>query len=169
MLRSWAVLEDPLQEALHKLKYRRDIGLGDALAGQIAEFVRAQEWPVEIVVPVPLGRKRIAERGYNQVGLIARPLALALKAGFSPGGLVRQRETRSQVGLTKSERLNNVRGAFRARPALVGGKIVLLVDDVATTGSTLSSGAEALLAAGARGVYALTVARALPRHGLLRV
>jgi ComF family protein len=154
---------------LHKLKYRRDIGLGDALASQMAGFVQKLEWPIDMIVPVPLGRKRMRERGYNQVGLIARPLALALGLAFVPNALVRRRETQSQVGLSRSERSKNVLGAFRANRELVSLKNILLMDDVATTGSTLSSGAEALLSSGARDVFALTVARALPRHGLISV
>ncbi len=163
-LRTWSALEDPVQEALHKLKYRRDIGLGEALSNQIAEFVRAQHWPIDMIIPIPLGRKRIIERGYNQVGLIAYPLALVLGVSFAPNALMRQVETRSQVGLTKTERRQNVRGAFKALETQILNKTVLLIDDVATTGSTLSSGAEALLSSGAQDVYALTVARALPRH-----
>lgn len=158
-----------MQEALHKLKYRRDMGLGDALAAQIADFVRSQNWPMDLIVPIPLGRKRIKERGYNQVALIARPLAQSLGVRFAPAALVRRRETRSQVGLARGARLENVRGAFQADPGHVHGKVVLLMDDVATTGSTLSSGAEALIGSGARRVLALTIARALPRHGLTRV
>jgi competence protein ComFC len=164
LLRTWAALEDPVQEALHKLKYRRDVSLGDALSKQLVEFVRTLRWPIDVIIPVPLGRKRISERGYNQVGLIAYPLSLALGVGFAPRALMRSVETRSQVGLTRSERRDNVRGAFAAIASRVSGKTILLVDDVATTGSTLSSGAEALLAAGAHDVYALAVARALPRR-----
>ena len=162
-LRTWAVLQDPVQEALHKLKYRRDVGLGDALARQMADFVAGLCWPLELVVPVPLGRKRLVERGYNQVALIAYPLALTSGMKFAPGALARQRETRSQVGLTREARRENVQGAFRADASLVRGKVVLLMDDVATTGSTLSAAAGALRASGAADVYALTVARAVPR------
>jgi len=164
-LRSWCVFEDPVQEALHRLKYRSDIGLGDSLAGQMLEFVRGLKWPVDMIVPIPLGRKRLKERGYNQVGLIARPLAIALGLEYAPHALARRRETRSQVGLSKDARRKNVRDAFVAA-ARVNGKTILVMDDVATTGSTLSAGAEAFFLSGAKDVYALTVARALPRHGL---
>jgi competence protein ComFC len=166
ILRSWSVFEAPVRNALHKLKYRRDMALGDALAAQLSEFTMDLKWPVEMIVPVPLGKKRLEERGYNQVSLIARPLALAAGIFFAPDALIRVCETRSQVALTKAERRSNVSGAFEARGTRVNGRIVLLMDDVATTGSTLSSCAEALYAAGARDVFALTASRALAHHGL---
>lgn len=167
-LRSWAVFADPVQEALHRLKYRRDIGLGDSLAAHMVDFVRGLDWPIDMVVPVPLGRKRLNERGYNQVGLIARPLAMALGLEYAPHELARRRETRSQVGLSKQARRENVQDAFVAGKR-VKGKTILVVDDVATTGSTLSSGADACFSSGAKDVYGLTVARALPQHGLVKV
>jgi len=165
-LRSWSVFDGPIRNALHRLKYRRDIGLGEALTLQLAEYLAELHWPVDLVVPVPLGRKRRAERGYNQVGLIARPLSMALRLAYAPDALLRDQETRSQVGLTKVQRQENVRKAFRANQARATGRVVLLVDDVATTGSTLSSCARALREAGARDVFAFTVSRAMPRHGL---
>jgi competence protein ComFC len=168
-LRAWAAFDFPVRQALHKLKYRRDMGLGDALAVPIAAFADALNWPLDVVVPVPLGRKRIQERGYNQVDLIARPLSLALGLEYNPGALKRKRETVSQVGLSAVERRNNMQNAFLADALVVRGKTVLVMDDVATTGSTLISCSEALLQAGANDVYALTVARALPHHGLHQV
>ncbi|HEX2696523.1 MAG TPA: hypothetical protein VHM28_02370, partial [Anaerolineales bacterium] len=141
-------------------------GLGDALAAHLSEFVRELNWSVDLIVPVPLGRKRSQERGYNQVNLIARPLSLAMRIGYAPDALARIRETRSQVGLTKMERRANVYQAFRAKETRVKNRVVLLMDDVATTGSTLSSCAEACYAAGARDVFAFTVSRALAHHDL---
>lgn len=166
VLRSWSIFEFPIRNALHRLKYRRDIGLGDALAAQMYDFVVKLHWPINLVIPVPLGRKRLEERGYNQVGLIARPLALEMGIGFAPTALTRIRETKSQVGLTKAERHQNMCGAFQAEGTRVNGQIILLMDDVATTGSTLSSCAEALYKAGAQDVFALTVSRALTHHDL---
>ncbi|MEW5939935.1 MAG: ComF family protein [Chloroflexota bacterium] len=164
-MRSWAAFDSPVRQALHKLKYRRDMGLGDALAVPIARFVAALDWPLDAVAPVPLGRKRLQERGYNQVALIAHPLSLSLGLDYRQTALKRTRDTKSQVGLNAQERRDNVRQAFIADPRLVRGKTILVVDDVATTGSTLSSCADALLQAGAADVFALTVARALPHHG----
>jgi competence protein ComFC len=141
-LRAWTVYEDPVKKALHKLKYRRDIALGDELAAQIAHFIKELNWHIDVVVPIPLGRQRYKERGYNQVGMIARPLSLALGFEFAPHALTRRKETRSQVGLTRLERIDIVHQAFLA-DAGVRGKNVLVVDDVSTTESTLSSGSEA--------------------------
>ncbi len=166
VLRSWSVFDAPVRNALHRLKYRNDMGLGDSLAAQMVEFVRGLNWQVDMIAPVPLGRKRLQERGYNQVGLIARPLAMAMQIDFVPDALERARETRSQVGLTRPERRENVQNAFRANRARVEKRRILLMDDVATTGSTLSSCAEAFYAAGVQDVFALTVSRALARHGL---
>ena len=106
------------------------------------------------------------ERGYNQVALLAKPLAGILNWAYEPKALTRVRETRSQVGLSPQERMENISGAFSADPDLVTGKIILLVDDIVTTGATLSACSEALFKAGSLNLYALTLARALPYHGL---
>jgi len=160
VLRAWAVFDDPVRSALHRLKYRRDMSMGDLLAAQMLAFVEELCWPIDLIVPIPLGRQRLKERGYNQVGMVAWPLALALDIQYAPGVLTRRRETRSQVGLSKPERRENVHQAFAA-DARVRRRTVLVMDDVSTTGSTLSSSAEALFLSGASDVYALTVARAL--------
>jgi ComF family protein len=107
---------------------------------------------------VPLYPLRESQRGYNQAALLARPLAERLDFPYAPGLLARRRQTAPQVGLSRARRRENVRDAFDARPG-VEGRVVLLVDDVTTTGSTLASAATACLAAGATRVYALTLAR----------
>ena len=163
------IFEGPIRNALHKLKYRRNLGLGEALAQYLAEYLSSLAWPIELVVPVPLGRNRYRERGYNQVALFAQPLAAGLGLRYAPKTLVRVRDTQSQVGLSAAERKENVSGAFLADPSLAGGKSVLIMDDVATTGATLASCAEELSGAGAISVYALTLARALPQYGLPKV
>ncbi len=112
MMRSWLVFEGPIRNALHALKYRRNMALGEALAKHLAGFVGTLGWPVNVVVPVPLGKGRKKERGYNQVGLVAMPLAAVNHWSYSPRALVRTRETRSQVGLTIAQRKENVLGAF---------------------------------------------------------
>jgi competence protein ComFC len=166
LLRPWTVFEEPVRKALHRLKYRRDIGLGEALSNQMSGFVAQLGWPVDTLIPIPLGKKRLKERGYNQVAMVAMPLSIQLGLDYHPTALARARETRSQVGLSAVERQENVQGAFFADRVKVSGRSVLLLDDVSTTGATLSSAAEALLTSGAREVYAVTIARALPHHGL---
>lgn len=168
-MRSWAVFDSPIQNALHTIKYRRNIGLADSIAIQMAGHLRSLQWDVDMVVPAPLGRNRLRERGYNQVALVARPLALELNWEYAPGALEKIRETRSQVGLTISQRRENVSRVYQADPAKVKRRAVVLMDDVSTTGSTISSCTEALLSAGARDVFVLTIARALAHHDLNRV
>ena len=170
LMRSWAVFDSPVKNVLHTIKYRRNItGVADALALQMVDFVRSLQWLLDIVVPVPLGRKRLKERGYNQVGLVARPLAYELGLKYTPGALQKIRETQSQVGLTISQRRENVANAYQANPSVVKRKSILLMDDVATTGSTILACTDALLSAGALEVYVLTIARALSHHDLSRV
>jgi len=169
MMRSWAVFDSSVQNALHTLKYRRNVGIGDSLAMQMKEFVCSLNWDVDILIPVPLGKKRLKERGYNQVGLVARSLAYEIGLLYSPQALWKSRETRSQVGLNLSQRWENVSDAYQADPEVVERKSILLIDDVATTGSTVRACAEALISAGAQGVYAITIARALSHHDLTRV
>jgi predicted amidophosphoribosyltransferase len=101
--------------------------------------------------------------------LVARGLAYEAGLEYIPQALWKSRETRSQVGLTISQRRENVQNAYQANPESVRRKSILLMDDVATTGSTIQSCANALLSAGAREVYAITVARALSHHDLTRV
>jgi competence protein ComFC len=159
--RSWAAFRGPVRQALHRLKYKGDIAMGDILAQPLVTFMEKLDWKVELVVPVPLGVARFAERGYNQAALIARPIALALRLPYQPKALEKVRETRSQVDLNVAERKQNVAGAFQAHAVWVGGSSVLVIDDVTTSGSTLDACAAALFAAGAKQVYGLTLARAV--------
>ena len=169
MMRSWAVFDSPVQNALHTLKYRRNVGIGDSLAIQMKDFVYSLHWDIDVLIPVPLGKKRLQERGYNQVGLVARSLAYEVGLEYRTRALWKSRETRSQVGLNISQRWENVHNAYQAEPDVVKRKTILLMDDVATTGSTIQACAGALLSAGARDVYAITIARALSHHDLTRV
>jgi ComF family protein len=159
-MRSVAYFEGPLQHALHRLKYKRDIILADSLASLLHAAWQTQALPGEGVVPVPLSSRRLRERGYNQAGLLARGFAELAGLRYMPDGVTRLRHTASQVGLTAEQRRANVAGAFEGRPRVVAGHAVILVDDVRTTGATLEACAEALRAAGAASVWGLTLARA---------
>lgn len=157
--RSWAEYSGSLRRVLLSLKYHRDLAMGLGLAQKLQRFLSTQEWEVDAVVPVPLAQQRLMQRGYNQVDLFARPLALAHQADYLPVALQRQKETASQVGLSVDERFNNMRAAFKAQQEMVKGKRIALLDDVMTTGATLSAAAQALRESGASHVYALTIAR----------
>jgi ComF family protein len=159
-LRSWGVFKGPLRNALHSLKYKGDIGLGSKLAGPMLHDLSQLNWQVEMVVPVPLSLARFQERGYNQAALLARPIAIGLRLPYRTACLRKIRETQTQVGLRAEERRINVLGAYEAAKEAVAGKKILLIDDVATSGSTLNECAAALLRAGATEVYGYTLARA---------
>lgn len=159
-LRSWGSFTGPLRKALHRLKYKQDIGLGEALAVPLITMTKQLNWKPDFITAVPLGAARLKERGYNQARLLAYPMALALNIPTRFDAIQRTRETRSQVGLNRTQRRQNVQGAFQASPA-VTGKTVLVIDDVTTTGATLQACAVALKTAGAAQVYALTLARAI--------
>ena len=159
-IRSWAVFRGPIRNAIHRLKYQRDIALGDIFTEPLVEVFENTAWDVDLITPVPLGIARQKERGYNQASLLAIPIALKLQFPYLPKALMRTRETLSQVDLSREQRQENVAGAFIARSKYVYGKKVLVVDDVTTSGSTLDSCADALFRAGASNVYGLTLARA---------
>ncbi len=154
------VHEGLLRQALLALKYEHTPQLAGPLGARLAELVRRQAWPVELLVPVPLHPSRERERGYNQAQLLG--LALAEQHGVvqCPAALRRVVATRAQVGLDLQQRRHNVKGAFVADRLLVQGRAVLLVDDVYTTGATMGACAQALHDAGARTVYGLTLTRA---------
>jgi ComF family protein len=151
-----------MAEAITRFKYgdRPDLArpLGQLLARATRVLVND---PPALVVPVPLHPVRLSERRYNQSALLARFVAADLGARFAPLALARRRDTPRQATLERAERATNVEGAFAARsePVLTGRR-VLLVDDVATTGSTLGACRAAALGAGAAEVRCAVLARA---------
>jgi ComF family protein len=154
----------PLGEAPRGVKYQDRPELTEPMADLARSAVRSAglgsaAQRIDLVVPVPLHRARLAERGYNQSALIARPIARELGARFAASALTRSRATAPQAKLDRAARLTNVAQAFVAhRHARLKGRSVLLVDDVATTGATLVDCARALRQAGANPIRALVVA-----------
>lgn len=159
-MRTAAVYKTPLREAIHRLKYKHDIGLGEALSHYLIELYDSLDWKVDMVVPVPLSPSKLQERGYNQSSLLAWPLAKWHNLLFLPSAIQRIRNTRPQVELSAKERRENVKDAFFARD-IVRGKRILVIDDVTTTGSTIQACCKALINAQASEVYAMTLARAV--------
>ncbi len=158
--RSPYVYEGNLMTAIHEFKYGKKSYLARSLGPLLASY--ADTWLGRdndlLVMPVPLHPKRLKERGFNQSLLLARHVASRLEANLDYLSLRRNRWTRPQIGLTSDERKRNVRRAFEiVRPEGLKGKTVLLVDDVATTGSTLNECARALKKAGVEEVFCLVL------------
>jgi len=160
-IRSWAYFEGPLQKAIHKLKYRKDLGLSVILAQPMIQLLTEQKWQIDLITAIPLDENRQKERGFNQALYLARPIAWGNEVMIKPSAIRRIKITRSQVGLSLEERKMNVADVFSAKQELVSGKSILIVDDVVTTGSTINSCAAALTKAGALRIYGLTLARSM--------
>ena len=148
-----------LASAVRAFKYEGATDLSHLLAERLITAVRTQIWRVDVVVPVPLHADRLLERGYNQAALLGDQVARSLGFRFEPGLLRRIRSTSQQARLSGSERLENVSGAFDASPA-TQDKAILLIDDVVTTGSTLSECARALRARNAAALYGIAISHA---------
>jgi len=147
-------------EAIQKMKYKGRADLAYPLGGLLRVALQSSHKlsdPIDVVVPVPLHPSRIHERGYNQATLLARHAAKAVQ-GRLIHALLRVRDTKKQALADRAERLVNVEGAFLVR-VNVAGLRVLLVDDVCTTGATLKSCRDSLLAAGARDVQCFALAQ----------
>jgi ComF family protein len=152
-----ALFGGPVADAVHALKYGGRSAVAEPLGAWMSSRIELPRGTT--VVAVPLGRRRRADRGYDQAALLGDALARAAGLRRLPAALRRVRETPPQVGLDRAARARNVEGAFAARPA-VRGLDLLLVDDVVTTGATAGAAAAALLAAGARSVRLAALARA---------
>lgn len=154
--------EFPVTTLVPALKYEDALSHARVLGLLLARHVRrcAGARDVDRVVPMPLHPTRLVERGYNQSHEIARFTAADLGLALVPRALRRVRPTTPQVGLDRSARHDNVRGAFAADAALARGFRLALLDDVVTTASTVEAAARALLDAGARSVDVWCVARA---------
>ena len=154
----------PVRSAIHAFKYDRQLRLVGPLGDLLCQALSDTDWAVDLVVPVPLHATRLRERGYNQAALLARQVAQTRGWAFAHDAVRRVRETASQVDLNAQERRANVDGAFVADSSAVARRHVLVVDDVLTTGATMSACADALRAAGAACVYGAAVAGAVGHH-----
>ena len=146
----------------HSPELKAKVGL-EAVRGlkTITEIAQARPLQADVVVPVPLASRRLRQRGFNQARLLAGEIAATVH-GAVGGDVLRRDERTAQQTLGAPERLLNLYGALTCQqPAEVHGKRVLLVDDVVTTGATLSACADALAAAGAERITALAFARDL--------
>jgi len=166
LVRIATLYREPLRSAIHALKYSGQPELAEPLARYCIAVAQQPPWTeilpqIDGVIPVPLHAQRMAERGYNQSALLAAAFAREMGLPMTENWLRRARQTQSQVGLSAVERQQNVADAFHADSA-VAGKRLLLMDDVFTTGATLTACAQALRLAGAAAVYGLVLSAPAP-------
>jgi ComF family protein len=167
-MRAVAVYDDGAGRIVQALKYHDHTELASAMGRMMARAAADLTDGIDLVVPVPLHRRRLWRRRFNQSAMIAAEVAAVIGRPHAPELVLRIKATRQQVGLKASERAANVQGAFRAspeaRPELVGRR-VLLVDDVYTTGATVKAVTRALLRGGAASVDVVVFARVVEGLG----
>ncbi|WP_082540496.1 ComF family protein [Bosea sp. Leaf344] len=154
--------EGTARDLVHRLKYGDRLDLALTLGRMMVPAGAELLAQADLIVPIPLHRTRLWRRRFNQAAALADVVARLSRLPCSPFALERRKRTRQQVGLTRTQRAENLQGAFivpRSRRPLVEGRAVLLVDDVLTTGATVNAAARALLRAGATRVDCLTFAR----------
>ena len=158
-LRAPYLMQGPIQQAIYSLKYRSVRAIAPELAQLLAQFIMRRRITGDLLVPVPLHSRRLRSRGYNQSALLAQELAKLTGLSVDERLVFRTRDAPPQVhAASREQRRSNVEDSFQCNDSLTG-ESVILVDDVVTTGSTLSACAAALRDAGAVSVWGLTVAR----------
>jgi len=154
-----ALFQGSLRSAIHEFKYNKQPFLAKSCAAVMLPFARGLPVP-DLVIPVPLSRKRLRERRYNQSALLARQLAKALDVSLADDVVGRMHADMNQVGLDAKARWENVKSQFtvlHTAIAQIKDRRILLVDDVITTGATLNALAQILKKSGAASVHALTL------------
>lgn len=156
------IYSDPLKPLITRMKFSGNLALARLLGELVYEEINTKisDMP-EAILPVPLHPRRLKQRGFNQAIELARPLAKQMRIPVLIDAVERQVNTPSQTGLSKKQRRRNLRHAFQVTQTLPYSHIVLL-DDVITTGQTVSALAERLKSAGVKQVDCWSVARALP-------
>lgn len=161
-LRATGLYEGLLLDLIVRLKYRGEERLASFLGDRMADILPLESPCFDLVLPVPLHITRLRGRGFNQALLLARRVGRRLGVAVDPFILCKIRPTSPQATLRLDERRKNLRGAFSLRGReVVRGKTVLLVDDVATTGTTLNEAGRVLKQAGVERVEAIVAARAV--------
>lgn len=159
-IRSPFRFDEVVRKSIHELKYRNLKAISACLAELLADYLKENPLPGEALVSVPLHPRRLRERGYNQSGLVAGELGKRIGLPVIEDCLVRVKQAQPQVrAVDVEERRRNVADAFVCRDERVGGKQIILIDDVCTSGATLESCAAALKNRGATSVWGLTLAR----------
>jgi ComF family protein len=151
-----------LKEAIHKLKYGYIKDMAQPLSLLVLTHLHLIEEQIDssfIIIPVPLSAKKKRRRGFNQSEEIGKIISEATGLCLCFDGLMKIKENKPQMELNKKERTENIKNCFRAEKEKVGGRNIILLDDVYTTGSTMEECAKVLKQSGAKKVYGLTIAR----------
>jgi ComF family protein len=156
---SAAIYEPPLREAIHAFKYNETPHLADLFSEWMSETWRSSRLDASCCAPVPLHTSRLRERGFNQSEWLSERFSKRTKLAHKPRALQRIRRTDQQALLEPDQRRQNVKDAFIADATQVKDMKIVLIDDVLTTGATMSECARVLLEAGASEVFALTLTR----------
>ncbi len=163
-IHSVGVYEDVLKSAILRFKFKKRTQLAEPLGMLMVRYLsrHLDTSRLDFIVPVPLHKKRLNVRGFNQSELLAHVLTGYYKVPTVSGLLFRTKDTLPQFNLPRAERLKNVKGAFEVKgKGLLKDRNVLLIDDIYTTGFTISECTRALKDNGARSVHVLTLSRAL--------
>jgi len=158
---SLGVYDEETEALIENFKYRRKRRLGAFLSELLSEgLLDSAKLPgADFIVAVPLHKRKLRERGFNQSKIIASQLSEKLGIPVLPDSVIRKRNTRSQTGLSREERRKNVKDAFKLTGKVdLEGRRLLLVDDVLTTGATVSECARTLKSAGAERIWGVTLA-----------
>lgn len=152
--------EMPISDMIQRFKYESNTHLAEPMAMLMVEAIEERGWEFDAIVPVPLHVKRLDLRGYNQAAYLAYSIGKIMGGREVLGTvLIRIRNTPSQIGMDRDERMWNLYNSFEVRQGhIVEGKTILLIDDVLTTGSTVDHCSSALLEAGAKKIYVATFA-----------
>ncbi|MCK9425591.1 MAG: ComF family protein [Ignavibacteriaceae bacterium] len=157
------VKDSPLQQVIHQIKYQKKFLLAVELGKMLGNSLLKNKpgWKVDIILPVPLHSLKKAERGFNQSFYIAKGISKVTKFQVSHSIIKRKRYTESQTKKNLNERAENMSEAFIVKHAdKIGGKNILLVDDVITTGATIRECGKKLQEYGAANIYAASIALA---------
>jgi Predicted amidophosphoribosyltransferases len=131
-----------MQKIIHALKYQSMTEIGELLGYRMGLMLKNNSWiqEIDMIIPVPLSKKRMYERGYNQTSFITKAISETLHIAHDESAVIRKKNTESQTHKSRIERTNNLADAFEIiKPDMLQNKHILLVDDVLTTGATIES------------------------------
>lgn len=147
------------QKIIHELKYNNQPELGELMGEWYGHELVKENWPIDMIIPVPLHRSKLVRRGFNQSDAIANGISKVTGWPVRPELVVRRRKTTSQTKKSKVERWKNMQSVYRlTETGAVSDQTILVVDDVLTTGATIGELVTALTQSGARSIYIVTLA-----------